>query len=94
MTTGNHTHDRPMVNWCAFWQVMAARSTEPAPWWAVMAARVREWSAYGFRPGHDTDNRGDPHSGQRWPLIVQGLIDDLMHSEEEYRTGGRVRAVP
>ena len=43
MTTGNHTHDRPMVNWCAFWQVMAARSTEPAPWWAVMAAKVREW---------------------------------------------------
>jgi len=25
MTTGNHTHDRPLVNWCAFWQVMAAR---------------------------------------------------------------------
>jgi hypothetical protein len=43
MTTGNHTHDRPMVNWCQFWQVMAARPTEPAPWWAVMAAKVREW---------------------------------------------------
>jgi hypothetical protein len=24
MTTGNHTHDRPMVNWCSYWQVMAA----------------------------------------------------------------------
>jgi hypothetical protein len=43
MTTGNHTHDRPMVNWCSYWQVMAARPTEPAPWWAVMAAKVREW---------------------------------------------------
>jgi hypothetical protein len=43
MTTGNHTHDRPMVNWCAFWQVMAARSAETRPWWAVMAAKVREW---------------------------------------------------
>ena len=43
MTTGNHTHDRPMVNWCAFWQVMAARSAETRPWWAVMAAEVREW---------------------------------------------------
>jgi hypothetical protein len=43
MTTGNHTHDRPMVNWCQYWQVMAARSAEPAPWWVVMAARVREW---------------------------------------------------
>ena len=28
MTTGNHTHDRPMVNWCQFWQVMAARVRE------------------------------------------------------------------
>jgi hypothetical protein len=49
MTTGNHTHDRPMVNWCAFWQVMAARSAETAPWWAVMAARVREWMTHKNR---------------------------------------------
>jgi hypothetical protein len=45
MTTGNHTHDRPMVNWCAFWQVMAARSAETRPWWAVMAAKSENGSA-------------------------------------------------
>ena len=45
MTTGHHTHDRPMVNWCQYWQVMAARSAETRPWWAVMAAKVREWAA-------------------------------------------------
>ena len=43
MTTGDHTHDRPCVNWCEFWQALAARSAETPPWWAVMAARVREW---------------------------------------------------
>jgi hypothetical protein len=31
MTTGNHTRDRPMVNWCAYWQVMAAKPTETRP---------------------------------------------------------------
>jgi hypothetical protein len=42
MNTGDHYHNRPMVNWCAYWQVMAARPTETRPWWAVMAARIRE----------------------------------------------------
>jgi hypothetical protein len=49
MTTGNHTHDRPMVNWCQYWQVMAARSAETRPWWAVMAAKVREWMTHKNR---------------------------------------------
>jgi hypothetical protein len=43
MTTGDHYHDRPMVDWRRYWQVMAAKPTETPPWWAVMAARVREW---------------------------------------------------
>jgi hypothetical protein len=44
MTTGDHTHDRPMVNWCQYWQVMAAKRTETGPpWWEVMAARIRQW---------------------------------------------------
>ena len=44
MTTGDHTHDRPMINWCSYWQVMAAKRTETCPsWLSVMAARVREW---------------------------------------------------
>ena len=44
MSTGDHYHDRPMVNWCQYWQVMAARSTETRQgWWQVMAAKVREW---------------------------------------------------
>jgi hypothetical protein len=50
MNTGDHTHDRPMVNWCAYWQVMAARSAETRPWWAVMAARVREYIRGAIRP--------------------------------------------
>jgi hypothetical protein len=45
MSAGDHTHDRPLVNWCQYWQVMAARPTETRPWWAVMAAKVREWMA-------------------------------------------------
>ena len=48
MTTGDHTHDRPMVDWCSYWQVMAARSAETRPWWAVMAARSTEL----HKPGH------------------------------------------
>ena len=44
MNTGDHTHERPMVDWCQYWQVMAAKRTETGPtWWAVMAAKVREW---------------------------------------------------
>ena len=44
MTTGDHYHDRPMVNWCAYWQMMAAKRTETGlPWWKVMAARIKEW---------------------------------------------------
>jgi len=44
MQTGFHTHDRPLVDWCRYWQVMAARSTETRQgWWQVMAARIREW---------------------------------------------------
>jgi hypothetical protein len=43
MTTGDHYHNRPMVNWCEFWQMMAAKPTESRPWWAVMAARIRQW---------------------------------------------------
>lgn len=35
---------RPLVCWPLFWQVMAAKRTETRPsWWAVMAARLREW---------------------------------------------------
>ena len=44
MSTGDHYHDRPLVNWCAYWQVMAAKRAETGlPWWQVMAARVKEW---------------------------------------------------
>jgi hypothetical protein len=44
MSHGDHAHDRPLVNWCQFWQVMAAKRTETRPrWWAAMAARLREW---------------------------------------------------
>jgi len=44
MSTGDHYHEKPMVDWLRYWQVMAARSTETGlPWWRVMAARVREW---------------------------------------------------
>jgi len=44
MSTGFHTHDRPLVDWCRYWQVMAARSAETRQgWWQVMAARIREW---------------------------------------------------
>ncbi len=44
MTTGDHTHERPMVNWQRYWQVMAAKRTETGPsWWQVMAARIRQW---------------------------------------------------
>jgi hypothetical protein len=50
MTTGDHTHDRPMVNWCQYWQMMAAKRTETVPpWWAVMAARVREMMTHKNR---------------------------------------------
>jgi hypothetical protein len=38
----HHAHNRPLVNWCAYWQVMVAKPTETRPWWAVMAARIRE----------------------------------------------------
>lgn len=44
MSTGDHYHDRPLVNWCSYWQVMAAKRAETGPrWWQVMAARVKEW---------------------------------------------------
>jgi hypothetical protein len=50
MTTGDHCHTRPMVNWCAFWQVMAARPTETGPpWWEVMAARIRQMMTHKNR---------------------------------------------
>jgi hypothetical protein len=42
MTTGDHTHNRPLVDWQRYWQLMAAKATEARPWWAVMAARIRE----------------------------------------------------
>jgi hypothetical protein len=38
-----------MVNWCQYWQVMAARSAETRPWWAVMAAKVREMMTHKTR---------------------------------------------
>ena len=43
MTARDYNGQAPLVCWPTYWQVMAARPTEPAPWWAVMAAKVREW---------------------------------------------------
>jgi hypothetical protein len=55
VTTGDHYHNRPMVNWCAYWQVMAARPTETRPWWAVMAARIREWLTINRKEQNETN---------------------------------------
>jgi hypothetical protein len=50
MNTGDHTHDRPMVNWQRYWQVMAAKRTETGPhWWEVMAARIRQMMTHKNR---------------------------------------------
>jgi hypothetical protein len=49
MTTGDHYHDRPMVDWQRYWQVMAAKRTETRPWWAVMAAMVRQMMTHKNR---------------------------------------------
>jgi hypothetical protein len=50
MTTGDHYHERPMVNWQRYWQVMAAKRTETGPpWWAVMAARIRQMMTHKNR---------------------------------------------
>ena len=50
MSTGDHYHTRPLVNWCQYWQVMAARSTETGlPWWRVMAAKVRQMMTHKNR---------------------------------------------
>jgi hypothetical protein len=49
MSTGDHTHNRPLVNWCAYWQVMVAKATEARPWWAVMAAKVRQMMTHKTR---------------------------------------------
>jgi len=43
MSTGDHTHDRPLVDWQRYWQVMATKATETRPWWAVLVAKVRQW---------------------------------------------------
>ena len=43
-TPRDYHGDRPQVCWPLFWQVMAAKRTETGRhWWAVMAARVRQW---------------------------------------------------
>jgi hypothetical protein len=42
-TPRDYHGDRPQVCWPRYWQVMAAKATETRPWWAVMAARIKEW---------------------------------------------------
>ncbi len=43
-TPRDYHGDRPQVCWPIYWQMMAAKRTETGPpWWAVMAARIREW---------------------------------------------------
>jgi hypothetical protein len=49
MNPGDHYHNRPLVNWCQYWQMMAAKATETPPWWAVMAARVRQMMTHKNR---------------------------------------------
>jgi hypothetical protein len=49
MSTGDHYHEKPMVDWLRYWQVMAAKATETRPWWAVMAAKVRQMMTHKNR---------------------------------------------
>ena len=41
--------EAPLILWPVYWSVMAARSTETRPWWAVMAAKVREMMTHKNR---------------------------------------------
>jgi hypothetical protein len=58
MSTGRPTvteyhGDRPLICWPIYWQALAAKRAK-LPWWAVMAAKVRERLTINGKGRHET----------------------------------------